>query len=40
MHQRLIAEVEPDRILARAEASEDAGHTWRKDFDLTYERAR
>jgi hypothetical protein len=40
MHQRFIADVEPDRILARTEASEDAGKTWRKDFDLTYERAQ
>lgn len=40
MHQRLILDVEPDRMLGRAEASDDAGDTWRKDFDLTYERAR
>jgi hypothetical protein len=38
MHQRFIAEVETDRILGRWEASEDQGKTWRKDFDLTYER--
>jgi hypothetical protein len=37
-HQRFIAEIEPDRILGRWEASEDRGQTWRKDFDLTYER--
>lgn len=37
-HQRFIAEVEADRILGRWEASEDAGQTWRKDFDLTYVR--
>jgi hypothetical protein len=37
-HQRFIAEVAPDRIAGRWEASEDAGQTWRKDFDLTYER--
>lgn len=39
MHQRFIADVEKDRILGRWEASEDQGETWRKDFDLTYERA-
>jgi hypothetical protein len=38
-HQRFIADVEKDRILGRWEASEDAGRTWRKDFDLTFERA-
>lgn len=39
MHQRFIADVETDRILARTEASEDAGKTWRKDFDITYVRS-
>jgi hypothetical protein len=39
MHQRFIADVERDRILGRWEASEDHGKTWRKDFDLTFERA-
>ena len=38
MHQRFIADVEKDRILGRWEASDDKGRTWRKDFDLTYER--
>jgi hypothetical protein len=38
-HQRFIADITPDRILARTEASEDRGRTWRKDFDLTYERS-
>ena len=38
-HQRFIADVEKDRILGRWEPSEDAGRTWRKDFDLTFERA-
>ena len=37
-HQRFIATVGPDRIDSRWEASEDAGATWRKDFDLTWER--
>lgn len=37
-HQRFVADVD-DRILGRWEASEDAGNTWRKDFDLTFERA-
>jgi hypothetical protein len=38
-HQRFIADVEKDRIRGRWEASEDQGETWRKDFDLTFERA-
>jgi len=38
MHQRFIAEVGPDRIAGRWEASEDQGATWRKDFDLIFER--
>jgi hypothetical protein len=39
MSQRFIADVGPDRIAGRWEASEDHGSTWRKDFDLTFERA-
>jgi hypothetical protein len=39
MHQRFVADVEQDRILGRWEASEDQGKTWRKDFNLTFERA-
>lgn len=38
-YQRFIARVERDRITSRWEASEDEGHTWRKDFDLVFERA-
>jgi hypothetical protein len=38
-HQRFIATVEPDRISAHWDASEDAGQTWRKDFDLFFERS-
>jgi hypothetical protein len=38
MFQRFIADVGPDRIAARWEASEDHGSTWRKDFDLIFER--
>ena len=37
-HQRWIASVEPERIVGRWEASEDDGATWRKDFDLIWER--
>jgi len=37
-HQRFIANVEADRIVGRWEASEDFGTTWRKDFDLIFER--
>ncbi|QWF79533.1 hypothetical protein [Amycolatopsis sp. CA-230715] len=39
MFQRFVAEVEPDRIAGRWEASEDQGVNWRKDFDLVFERA-
>jgi hypothetical protein len=39
MFQRFVADVEPERIAGRWEASEDQGATWRKDFDLTFERA-
>jgi hypothetical protein len=38
-HQRFVADVAEDRILGRWEMSEDQGRTWRKDFDLTFERA-
>jgi hypothetical protein len=37
-HQRFVATVEPDRILGSWDASEDSGKTWRKDFDLIFER--
>jgi hypothetical protein len=37
-HQRFIAEVENNRITGRWEASEDQGKTWRRDFDLTFQR--
>lgn len=39
MIQRFVADVGPDRIAGRWEASEDRGSTWRKDFDLVFERA-
>jgi len=39
MFQRFTAEVRPDRITGRWEASDDHGSTWRKDFDLAFERA-
>jgi hypothetical protein len=39
-YQRFVADVEPDRISGRWEASEDHGHTWRKDFDLVFDRVR
>ena len=38
MHQRFIAEVSADRVAGRWEASDDAGKTWRKDFDLFFDR--
>lgn len=39
-HQRFVATVMGDRIHGRWDASEDAGVTWRKDFDLIFERTR
>lgn len=39
MYQRFVAEIGPDRIDGRWEASDDHGATWRKDFDLVFERA-
>jgi hypothetical protein len=37
-HQRLVAHVSADRIHGHWDASEDRGATWRKDFDLIFER--
>ncbi|WP_304451959.1 hypothetical protein [Nocardiopsis sp. YSL2] len=37
-HQRFVATVEQDAVRGRWEASDDQGHTWRKDFDLTFVR--
>lgn len=37
-HQRFEARLQPDRIIGAWEASEDEGATWRKDFDLMFER--
>jgi hypothetical protein len=37
-HQRFVATVGSDRIDGRWDASEDQGNTWRKDFDLIFER--
>lgn len=37
-YQRFVADVEQDRIAGRWEASEDEGRTWRKDFDLVFDR--
>jgi hypothetical protein len=39
MHQRFTADVTPDRITGRWEASDDQGTTWRKDYDLDFDRA-
>jgi hypothetical protein len=38
MFQRFVADVGPDRIAGRWEASDDRGATWRKDFDLVFDR--
>ncbi|HEX2152565.1 MAG TPA: hypothetical protein VHL52_01120 [Acidimicrobiia bacterium] len=37
-HQRFLADVEPDRIRGHWDASDDGGQTWRKDFDLWFDR--
>lgn len=38
MFQRFVADLTPDRIQGRWEASDDRGGSWRKDFDLTFNR--
>jgi hypothetical protein len=38
MFQRFVADVEADRIAGHWEASDDRGSTWRKDFDLVFDR--
>jgi hypothetical protein len=37
-HQRFVATIAGDRIDGRWDASDDNGATWRKDFDLIFER--
>ncbi len=37
-HQRFVAHATADRIHGRWDASDDQGATWRKDFELTFER--
>jgi hypothetical protein len=37
-HQRFVASVAGDRIDGHWHASDDEGATWRKDFDLIFER--
>jgi hypothetical protein len=37
-HQRIVIRIQPDRIDMRADASEDAGQTWRKDLDYIFKR--
>jgi hypothetical protein len=37
-HQRFVADVGSDRIAGHWDASEDQGQTWRKDFDVVFER--
>ena len=37
-HQRIVMRFDADRIDMRADASEDAGQTWRKDLDYIFER--
>jgi hypothetical protein len=37
-HQRLVIRLGDDRMDWRADASEDAGRTWRKDLDYIFTR--
>jgi hypothetical protein len=37
-HQRIVMRIQPDRIDLRADASDDAGQTWRKDLDYIFKR--
>jgi hypothetical protein len=37
-HQRITGRLAPDRFVLQPEASEDEGRTWRRDFDLVFER--
>jgi hypothetical protein len=37
-HQRFIATVTPARIEGHWDASDDAGASWRKDFDVILEK--
>lgn len=39
-HQRLLARIEGNRMVGQTDASDDRGDTWRKDFDLIFERQR
>jgi hypothetical protein len=37
-HQRVVMRIGQDRVDIRADASDDAGRTWRKDLDYIFER--
>jgi hypothetical protein len=37
-HQRIVMRIGRDHVDMRADASEDAGRTWRKDLDYIFER--
>jgi hypothetical protein len=37
-HQRIVMREQPDRIDMRADASDDAGQTWRNDRDYIFKR--
>jgi hypothetical protein len=37
-HQRFVGERRDGRIVGRWDASDDGGRSWRKDFDVVFER--
>ena len=39
-HQTFVFNVSPDRIDSHPDASDDQGQTWRRDFDLIWERSK
>ena len=39
-HQRWVSRLDGGRIIGHWDGSEDEGQTWRKDFDLVFERVR
>ena len=38
-YQRFVADVEPDRIHGRWDASDDGSRAWQQDYELTFVRS-